>query len=177
MDIRFAPLDLPTLDGLKTEVLCLIAFSDERPPRGALGLVDWRLCGRVSSLIVRGAFRGVAGEALLMPPAEQRLSAERLLLLGAGDRAALDLERGRMLVTSLIARILALRVRTAAIALPHASAFALDAATSIDLLLEHAAICEPRLDELVLLDTPEARLAMLPRIERARRRALLESPA
>ena len=35
MEFRFAPLSLPSLDGLKTEVLCLPVFGDERPLRGA----------------------------------------------------------------------------------------------------------------------------------------------
>ncbi|MDB4987357.1 MAG: cytosol aminopeptidase [Myxococcaceae bacterium] len=171
MEFRFAPMTLLSLDDLKTEVLCLPVFSDERPLRGAAGLVDWRLCGRLSDLLVRGDLTGSFGQALLMPPPERRLAAERLLLLGAGVRAELDEARFRVLTKALVERVLALRVRTAAIALPHASLPWLDPVRAIDLLLEQTLSHSERLDELVLVDTHEAQRQMEPRIDRARRRA------
>ena len=54
MHIHFALPELAQLDELRCEALALPFFSDERPLRGALGLVDWRLCGMVSSLIIEG---------------------------------------------------------------------------------------------------------------------------
>ncbi|MDB4977572.1 MAG: cytosol aminopeptidase [Myxococcaceae bacterium] len=164
-------MTLQSLDELKTEVLCLPVFSDERPLRGAAGLVDWRLCGRLSDLLVRGELTGEFDQALLMPPPERRLAAERLLCLGAGARAALDEPRLRALTRALVGRVLALRVRTAAIALPHASLSWLDPVRAIDLLLEQTLMVSERLDELVLVDTSEAQRVMEPRIDRARRRA------
>jgi hypothetical protein len=171
MEFRFAQLSLRSLDDLKTEVLCLPVFSDERPLRGAAGLVDWRLCGRLSELLVRGDLSGHFDSALLMPPPQQRLSAERIFCLGAGARAALDEGLLRVFTKSLVDRVLALRVRTAAIALPHASLPWLDPVRAIDLLLEQTLQCSERFDELVLVDTPEAQRVMEPRIDRARRRA------
>lgn len=171
MEFRFAQLTLRSLDDLKTEVLCLPIFSDERPLRGAAGLVDWRLCGRLSELLVRGDLTGDFDRALLMPPPERRLSTERIFCLGVGSRAELDEPRLRVLIKSLVDRVLALRVRTAAIALPHASLPWLDPVRAIDLLLEQTLQCSDRLDELVLVDTPEAQRVMEPRIDRARRRA------
>ena len=171
MEYRFAPLTLRSLDELKTEVLCLSVFSDERPLRGAAGLVDWRLCGRLSELLVSGQLTGAFDQALLMPPPPRRLSAERVFCLGAGSRLALDEGRFRTLTQRLVARVLALRVRTAAIALPHASVPGLDPVRAIDLLLEQTLTCSERFDELVLIDTSEAQRVMEPRIDRARRRA------
>lgn len=172
MELRFAPLDLPSLDALKTEVLCLTLFGDERPPRGALGLVDWRLCGRLSRLLAHGEFTGGFEQALLMPPPAGRIAAERLLIVGAGSRAELDLPRWTSFVQGLVERLRKLRVRTAAVALPHASLPWLSAAQAIDVWLEAAKRGAEGLDEVVLVDTHDARLAMEPRIESARRRAL-----
>ena len=45
MDIRFLAPELRHLDALKCEAILAPFFSDERPLCGALGLVDWRLCG------------------------------------------------------------------------------------------------------------------------------------
>ena len=43
------------------ETLVLPFFADERPLRGAAGLCDWRLCGRLSRLLAVGARRRRAG--------------------------------------------------------------------------------------------------------------------
>lgn len=174
MEIRFAPLSLSGIDGLESELLCLPVFEDERPLRGVAGLVDWRLCGRLSTLLVDGFFAGHAGEALLMPPPEGRLALARLLLFGAGTRAALGEASCQALVQAIVARVTALRVRTVALALPHDAVSSLDAGRAIDLLLEACAAAPERIDELVLVDSDEARRAMEPRLERARRRALTE---
>lgn len=171
MELRFTPLSLAGLGALETEVLCLPLFSDERPLRGAIGLIDWRLCGRLSELLVNGTLVGSVGEALLMPPPERRLSAERLLIIGAGPRADFDC---RAHLRRTIARVLALRVRTAAFALPHASVPWLAPEDAIDLLLEACADKSEVFDEVVVVDTPSAQRAMEPRIEYARRRALAE---
>lgn len=172
MELRFAPLSLASLGSLQTEVLCLPVFSDERPPRGALGLVDWRLCGRVSELLVSEVVSGAFDEALLMPPPARLLAAERLLLLGAGQRTEADPPRVRALLERLVARLLALRVRTAAFALPHGTLRWLAPEQAIDLLLEVSAASSGRFDELVVVDTEAAQRAMEPRIEYARRRAV-----
>ena len=174
MEVRFAPLVLASLGVLKTEVLCLPVFSDERPLRGAPGLVDWRLCGRLSELLVRGELCGVFDEALLLPPPDGLLAAERLLCLGAGRRGGLDEPGYRVLLKRLLGRVLALRVRTVALALPHASLSWLSPAQAIDVVLEESLGYGERLDELVLVDTHDAQRAMEPRIERARRRALVD---
>jgi hypothetical protein len=172
VELRFAPLELASLDAPKIEVLCLTMFSDERPPRGVLGLADWRLCGRLSRLLATGAFAAREGEALLMPSPPRRLAAERLLVVGAGERPRFDAVRARSLVFDLFRRVLALRVRTAAVALPHASARGWNAEAAVDHLLEATSSAGDRLDELVIIDTAEAQRAMEPRIERAKRRAL-----
>ena len=69
------------------ETLVLPFFADERPLRGAAGLCDWRLCGRLSRLLQSSRVAGKWGETTLYPPGK-RLPLARLLLfgLGAADR-------------------------------------------------------------------------------------------
>jgi hypothetical protein len=174
MQYRFVAPALASLDALRTELLVVPVFSDERPLRGAAGLADWRLCGRLSDLLVRGQLRGELEDALLMPPPENRLAAERLLCLGIGARAEVDAERLRVYLRGLVNRALGLRVRTLAVALPHASLTWLSPEQAIDVLLEEAQPHSERFDEITVLDTPEAQKRMEPRIERMRRRALLD---
>ncbi|MET0286403.1 MAG: M17 family peptidase N-terminal domain-containing protein [Polyangiales bacterium] len=165
---------MSSLDSLRTELLIVPVFSDERPLRGAAGLADWRLCGRLSELLVQGQLRGELDDALLMPPPDKRLAAERLLCLGLGARAEVDAGRLRTYLRTLVDRALGMRVRTMAVALPHASLTWLSPEQAIDVLLEEAQPHSERFDEITVLDTPEAQRRMEPRIERMRRRALLD---
>lgn len=86
MSVRFLALELARWDQLKAGGdLVLSAFADERPLRGAAGLADWRLCGRLSSLLKRHRFSGAGGETLMIPPG-RRLPFSRILVFGLGER-------------------------------------------------------------------------------------------
>jgi hypothetical protein len=91
--VSFLASDLAKWDSLENapETLVLPFFSDERPLRGAAGLCDWRLCGRLSRLLQTSRVAGKLGESTLYPPnvsGAKRLPFQRLLLvgLGAADR-------------------------------------------------------------------------------------------
>ena len=78
--------------GPRPSVLGLPFFEDERPLRGAAGLCDWRLGGRLSALLgATGEARlvGTFGERLLMPTGP-RLPWQRLMLFGLGNSLAFD---------------------------------------------------------------------------------------
>ena len=173
MDVHFAPPDLASLSELKTEALCLPFFVDERPMRGPSGLVDFRLCGRVSRLIASGRMQGEVGEAVLMP-VRPRMFAERLIWLGGGRFADLDEARFRSLVHSALTRLSDLRIRAAALSLPGRVRGRFSPADAIDWFIEEAADFGPNLDELTLLEPEDAQRAMQPRVERARRRSLTD---
>jgi hypothetical protein len=174
VDVRFAAPDLTSVSELKTEALCLPFYRDERPLRGPAGLVDFRLCGRVSKLIATGRMHGDVGEAVLMP-ARPRLFAERLVWLGAGLHAELDEARFRWLAHAALTRLSALRVRAAALSLPGRVRGRFAPADAIDWLLEEASGFGERLDELTLLEPDDAQRVMQPRVDRARRRALADT--
>lgn len=94
MGLQFLPVELARWDAVSADALVagtLVAdalvvtlFSDERPLRGAAGLADWRLCGRLSRLVRSGRFTGARGESLLLPPARRRLPFERVVMFGLG---------------------------------------------------------------------------------------------
>jgi hypothetical protein len=79
-------------DTLVRETLILGFFSDERPPKGYCGLVDWRLNGMISAEIARGRISGVFLEkiACAFP---RRIHISRLLLLGLGALSELTYDR------------------------------------------------------------------------------------
>src|SRR5207249_1696950 len=90
MGFSFLATDLGKWDQLEgaPETLVLPFFSDERPLRGAAGLCDWRLCGRLSRLLQSGRVGGHRGEATLYPA--RRLPFARLLLVGLGGADRFD---------------------------------------------------------------------------------------
>jgi hypothetical protein len=173
MDIHFALPDLASLDQLKTEVLCLPIFEDERPLRGTPGLVDWRLCGRVSELLVRGRMTGTSGEAVLMS-ARPRLMAERLMWVGAGASQDFAESGFRLLIRDMMERLLGMRLRSASLVLPGRARELFAPAQAIEWFLEASQPFMEHLDELTLLDSEDAQRVMSPLVERARRRALAE---
>lgn len=89
MSVHFLASALDRWDDAAASALVLTFFSDERPLRGAAGLADWRLCGRLSRLIKRGKIRGKRGETLLMPPG-QRMPFPRVVLFGLGSSSRFD---------------------------------------------------------------------------------------
>ena len=67
MSVQFLGCELAKWEEAGGDALVLTFFREERPLRGAAGLADWRLCGRLSRLIKLGRLRGDNGESLLMP--------------------------------------------------------------------------------------------------------------
>ncbi len=79
-----------TLDEIDSQLALVFTYQNVRPLRGQAGLVDWRLNGYLSDLVIRNRFSGAMGEALLMP-SRGRLGAKELMVLGLGDsRQVLD---------------------------------------------------------------------------------------
>jgi hypothetical protein len=87
VELSFYPLALEALDQADADALCLFVSADERPLIGLAGLTDWRLAGRLSSMIRSGILTGAVGEALLTPPGS-RLSFRKLFLFGLGAGGA-----------------------------------------------------------------------------------------
>jgi hypothetical protein len=79
-------------DALARETLILGCFSDERPPRGYCGLVDWRLNGMISTEIAAGRISGdfLEKTAYAFPT---RIHVSRLLLFGLGAVSDLTYDR------------------------------------------------------------------------------------
>jgi len=82
--LNVLPLDLSRWDETPRDILVLPVFRDDRPLRGAAGLADWRLCGRLSRLIKASKATADAGETMLLPPG-RRLRWKRVMWFGLGD--------------------------------------------------------------------------------------------
>jgi hypothetical protein len=110
-------LDTEPAERVRADVLVAPFFLGERPLRGAVGRIDWRLGGLLSAMLARGAFEGAADEAVLVPTGA-RLRAPRALLVGLGAREGFAPRTLRAATRGAVLRAAALRAGTVAFALP-----------------------------------------------------------
>ena len=75
-------------DVLNYENLVLGFFSDERPPKGYCGLIDWRLNGMISKELAGGGITGSLMEKVLVAP-NHRILSSKVLLWGFGNSTEL----------------------------------------------------------------------------------------
>ncbi len=87
MDFRFVAPELRELDLANAELLACCIWSDIRPVRGAAGLLDFRLAGKLSSLSREDFLGGALGEVLIVP-GRPKLPFEKVLVFGLGPRAS-----------------------------------------------------------------------------------------
>lgn len=169
MDIQFVLPEIRHLDRLKSEALSLPFFSDERPLRGVLGLVDWRMHGRISRLILQGRISGQRDETTLVR-SRPRLTFEKVFLFGLGRREDFTVEVYEQTTARILETLTRARVRASAVVLPGRSLGSIDPSTAMESFLKIAAQ-HPEHDDVTLLEGVEAQKEMAPIVERERRRA------
>jgi hypothetical protein len=169
LDIHFVLPELRHLDRLKSEAISLPFFSDERPLRGTLGLLDWRMCGRISKLILARRIDGARDEITLVP-ARPRLTFEKVFLFGLGPREAFDAEVYARTTARMLETLTRARVRASALALPGRALGLIDPVSAMESFLRVAAQ-HPEHDDVTLLEGLDAQKEMAPIVERERRRA------
>ncbi len=170
MDLRFIAPHLRRLDRANTEVLVATTLIDERPPHGVAGLMDWRLSGRISQLMLDGFATGKLDEVLLLPGKPQ-MPFDKLLLFGAGSRVDFGERVFRQVLDRILSTLEGLRARAAVVELPgrHFGGVTADQATAI--LLETAS-SHPDHDVWTLVETPEAQRVISQQLVQERRRTL-----
>ncbi|MFW5925579.1 MAG: M17 family peptidase N-terminal domain-containing protein [Myxococcota bacterium] len=175
MEVRFVVPDLRRLDTLRAEALAVGVFEDERPVRGTLGLVDWRMCGAISRLLSSGRLRGEAGERLLLP-ARRRLPFEKLFLFGLGPRAAFGDGAFDAAVRDMFDTLTRAQIRAPVVALPGRTSAIVGPETAMERFLALGDQLDDH-DEVTLIEDPEAQKVMVPLMEQAKRRARADEPA
>jgi hypothetical protein len=89
VDLSFEKPELARWDQAGADLLICGVFSDERPLRGAAGLLDWRTSGMLSRLLRENRLLGQDGEVLLLP-GTPRLGVAKVLVFGLGTRQDFD---------------------------------------------------------------------------------------
>jgi hypothetical protein len=168
VDLRFTLPSLRKLDLSGTEVLVAGLTSDERPPHGVAGLVDFRLCGRISRILKAGTASGRLGEVLLIP-GKPKLPFDKVLLFGMGPFADYSELAFRAVLEKVLKTLEGLRARTAVVELPGRHRETIPAERAADILLEMAA-ARPEHDVWTLVEPAEAQRVILQHMIQERRR-------
>jgi cytosol aminopeptidase family protein len=169
MELRFVAPELTKLDQSGTELLLLGLFSDDRPPAGVAGLIDWRSAGRLSRIMLGGFATGELGEVLMLP-GKPSLAFDKVILFGAGKRAELDEGVFAALIERMLKTAEGLRTRTLVAELPGRHADAIPPERAASILLE-AAQGKPEHDVWTLVEGAAAQKAIAKHLQEQRRRA------
>lgn len=94
-------LDNP-VDLFEGEVVSAFFFADERPIGGPQALLDWRLNGLLTQMLLENSARGDFGEHILVR-SNGKVAADWVLFLGGGERRGLGQEGCRRLLDHLFA--------------------------------------------------------------------------
>lgn len=134
MELRFVLPHLAKLDEIDGEILVGSVFVDQRPARGVVGLADFRLGGRLSKLMRSGFVTGAFGEVVMIP-GKPRLSFDKLLLFGAGEKRRFDEAAFTSLLRTILRAMQGLSARTGVVELPGRQEDVIPAARAADILL------------------------------------------
>jgi hypothetical protein len=150
VNVSFLASDLGKWDQLEggaesaIDTLVLPFFADERPLRGAAGLCDWRLCGRLSRLLQTARVAGKWGEATLYPPTvapggARRLPFQRLLLVGLGAAERFDEKAAHEASRAIVEKMRRLGLSRYALVPPGRSTGRLSARRALEIYLDEVA--------------------------------------
>lgn len=160
LELSWIERDLRALDRSPGELVIGTLFEDERPPRGVLGLCDFRLQNRLSSLCLSGFLTGARGERMLVAAKRRRAPFNQMLIVGLGPRAAFDDEVCREAIGVALDGATGLSVRKFAFDLPGRAQGAIAAARALELLDMALFERAGRVDAVVVVDDRDAQRAV-----------------
>lgn len=169
--ISFTAPTLPRVEASSASVLVLYRFEEMRPLRGITGLVDWRLYGHLSRVIIDGFFTGTLSEQLLVPLG-RHLPQQFLLLIGLGERVYFGKERFTHGVNQAFETTRGLDARDLVVALPGRAEGICPIGDAIDWLINAYAAFDGD-QEVTVIEPQGAQKVMVPAVERWRLKQLV----
>lgn len=157
--VHFLANELGKWDAADADAIALCFFADERPLRGAAGLADWRLGGRLSRLLKAGKLTGAAGETTMLPPARGRLTFPRVVLFGLGESAGFDEPRFREAVRRIRAVLAKAGVKRYAVQPPGRATGLIAPRRALELWQDEAAKSPDEI-EVTLIESPAGQKEM-----------------
>jgi hypothetical protein len=169
--ISFISPTLRRLETSPTSVVALFRFKEMKPLADFVSLMDWRLYGHLSRMIIEGFFKGDGFEQLLMPLG-RHLPQDYLLLTGLGRREGFDKQVFQESVALTLDTVERLGTRDIAVVLPGRVEGLCNSHNAIEWLIE-AYAQEGEEQEVCVIEPHGAQKAMIPAVERWRLRQLV----
>ena len=94
-------VDLRRVDTLNFDAIVLPVFQEKAQLLGVAGLIDWRLCGRLSRLLIEEQFEGRKEEVILLSYAS-KIGQKNLFLYGLGPSQNLSPDISRTQFTRML---------------------------------------------------------------------------
>jgi len=128
------------VDAQECDILVTGFFSDERPLEGSAGLIDWRLNGMLSRLLIEKKLTGEWKEITLIPT-QGRIIPRMILLLGFGEVREYSYLRVRELSAQILETLKKLDARGLCVSLPYGEGYNVDCGKLAEVLIEGFADC------------------------------------
>jgi hypothetical protein len=141
MALSVLPLDLSRWDESRRDCLVLSVFKDERPLRGAAGLADWRLCGKLSRLVKANRISAEANESMMLPPG-RRLAFSRILWFGLGESKGYSDDRFRKDLSWILGVVAKANITDWALQAPGRASGLIGARRAIEIMLDDQTIAD-----------------------------------
>lgn len=123
------------VDLQESNLLVAAFFKDERPLRGSIGWIDWRLNGILSRLLIENKLKGEWREKLLIP-SEGRISPRLILLFGLGEVRGYSYLTVREIVPFIMGTLKNLKASHLCFSLPFGEEYNVDCGKLTAVLLE-----------------------------------------
>ncbi len=124
-----------TIDLQETDLLITGLFQDERPLRGSIGWIDWRLNGMLSRFLIENRLTGEWRERTLIP-SQDRVSPKVILLFGLGKVKEYSYLSVREVVPFVVETLKNLRASNLCFSLPYGNEYNVDCGKLTEVLLE-----------------------------------------
>ena len=128
------------VDVQECELLVTGFFKDERPLKGASGLVDWRFNGKFSRFLIEDKLSGDWNETILVP-SEGRVTPRMILLLGLGEMKEYGSLRLREVPLRLLQIVKRLDAFEICLSLPYGKDTRVNCGKMAEVLIEGIANC------------------------------------
>lgn len=123
------------VDLQESDLLVAPFFQDERPLRGSIGWIDWRLNGILSRLLIDNKLKGEWREKILIP-SEGRISPRLILLIGLGEVRGYSYLTVREIVPFIMGTLKNLKASHLCLSLPFGEEYNVDCGKLTAVLLE-----------------------------------------
>lgn len=124
-----------SIDLQDSDLLVTALFKDERPLRGSIGWVDWRLNGVLSRFLIENRLTGEWRERTLIP-SQGRVSPKAILILGLGKVKEYSYLSIREVVPFVVETLKNLRASNLCFSLPYGDEYNVDCGKLTEVLLE-----------------------------------------